>query len=77
MLTDSGSNHITHDIIGCAITVHKALGPGLLESAYAACLAFELTEVALSRLKPVPRLPQHHASRVLQSRHAGRWSGGR
>jgi GxxExxY protein len=56
MLTDTGSNHITHDIIGCAIKVHKALGPGLLESAYAACLAFELTECghAVEIKKPVP-----------------------
>jgi GxxExxY protein len=56
MLADTGSNHITHDIIGCAIKVHKALGPGLLESAYAACLAFELTECGhfVEAKKPVP-----------------------
>jgi GxxExxY protein len=35
-------NDITRIIIGCAIEVHKALGPGLLESAYEECLAFEL-----------------------------------
>ncbi len=35
---------ITDSIIGAAIEVHKALGPGLLESAYSACLAFELAE---------------------------------
>ena len=29
-------------VIGCAIDVHKALGPGLLESAYEQCLAHEL-----------------------------------
>ncbi len=45
MLVDpSGTNHITRDIIGRAIKVHKVLGPGLLESAYAACLALELTD---------------------------------
>lgn len=33
---------ITEKIIGAAIDVHRALGPGLLESAYQACLAFEL-----------------------------------
>ncbi|OGV82533.1 MAG: GxxExxY protein, partial [Lentisphaerae bacterium RIFOXYA12_64_32] len=31
-------------ILGSAIAVHRALGPGLLESAYEACLAFELLE---------------------------------
>jgi GxxExxY protein len=35
---------ITDQILGGAIAVHRALGPGLLESAYEACLAFELLE---------------------------------
>lgn len=38
-------NEISRDIIGCAMRVHSALGPGLLESAYEACLAFELRQV--------------------------------
>ncbi|MCC9602464.1 GxxExxY protein [Stieleria sp. JC731] len=33
---------LTREIIGAAIEVHKNLGPGLLESAYRACLAYEL-----------------------------------
>ena len=37
-------NQITEAIIGAAIEVHRSLGPGLLESAYEACLAFELIE---------------------------------
>ncbi len=35
-------NQISSEIIGAAIEVHKQLGPGLLESAYETCLAFEL-----------------------------------
>jgi GxxExxY protein len=35
-------NHITHEIIGAAMKVHTVLGPGLLESAYHACLVHEL-----------------------------------
>ncbi|MGA9640124.1 MAG: GxxExxY protein [Terriglobales bacterium] len=35
-------NAITEQIIGCAMEVHRVIGPGLLESAYEACLAFEL-----------------------------------
>jgi len=35
-------NELTEKIIGAAIEVHKALGPGLLESAYEECLAHEL-----------------------------------
>ena len=57
MLTDPfGTNHITGDIIASAIEVHKALGPGLLESAYAACLTLELTERGhiVEVKKPVP-----------------------
>ncbi len=39
---------ITGIIIGCAIEVHKKLGPGLLESSYLACLRYELNERGLS-----------------------------
>jgi GxxExxY protein len=45
MLTDPfGTNDITSDIIASAIEVHRALGPGLLESAYVACLTLELVQ---------------------------------
>jgi len=37
-------NDVTEAIIGAAICVHRELGPGLLESAYEACLAYELVE---------------------------------
>ena len=49
-------NEITERIIGCAIEVHKSLGPGLLESAYEECLAHELVLAGLNfeRQKPVP-----------------------
>ena len=33
---------MTEKVIGCAIEVHRILGPGLLESAYEECMAFEL-----------------------------------
>jgi len=36
------NNELTHAIIGAAIEVHRRLGPGLLESAYRACLGYEL-----------------------------------
>ena len=41
-------NAITEVIIGSAIAVHRTLGPGLLESAYEACLAYELAERGLA-----------------------------
>ena len=40
-------NELSKLIIGCALKVHKALGPGLLESAYEACLLYELTKLGL------------------------------
>jgi GxxExxY protein len=40
-------NQVTQTIIGAAIEVHRAIGPGLLESAYEACLVYELTERGL------------------------------
>lgn len=40
-------NQITETIIGCAIKVHSALGPGLLESAYQQCLFYELKKSGL------------------------------
>ena len=41
-------NEITGKIIGAAIAVHRVLGPGLLESAYEACLADELVRRGLA-----------------------------
>ena len=40
-------NEISQLIIGCAIKVHSALGPGLLESAYEECLYYELVKEGL------------------------------
>ena len=47
---------ITKVIIGCAIDVHKELGPGLLESAYEECLYYELQKAGLSveKQKAIP-----------------------
>ncbi|WP_019026667.1 GxxExxY protein [Colwellia piezophila] len=38
---------LTQKVIGCAIEVHKELGPGLLESSYESCLLFELNEAGI------------------------------
>ncbi len=47
---------LTRKIIGAAIEVHRHLGPGLLESAYETCLAYELEQLGLmvERQKPLP-----------------------
>lgn len=47
---------VTEKIIGCAIEVHRQLGPGLLESAYEECLVYEMNRLGLhiDRQKAVP-----------------------
>lgn len=52
----SGINQTTGKIIGACIKVHRTLGPGLLESAYEACVGYELTKLGLQfeRQRPVP-----------------------
>ncbi|MBU0716990.1 MAG: GxxExxY protein [Planctomycetes bacterium] len=49
-------NEITEEVIGAAIAVHRLLGPGLLESAYEACLAYELADrgLAVEEQKSLP-----------------------
>ncbi len=47
-------NEISQKIIGCAIEVHKVLGPGLLESAYQECLSYELEKSGLNVQKQTP-----------------------
>jgi GxxExxY protein len=49
-------NWITEKIIGCAVEVHKSLGPGLLESAYLECLYYDLKNSGLDveKQKPIP-----------------------
>ena len=50
-----GWNEVTRAVIGGAIEVHRAMGPGLLESTYEACLEYELLERGLrcERQKPL------------------------
>jgi len=48
------TNELTGAIIGAAIEVHRRLGPGLLESAYRACLAYELRKRGFEVRQEVP-----------------------
>lgn len=47
-------NEISGQVIGAAITVHQELGPGLLESAYESCLAYELRQRGLTVEEQIP-----------------------
>jgi GxxExxY protein len=55
-------NHLSNVIISAALRVHTEVGPGMLESAYEACLFFELTEHGLSveRQKALPLVYRGH-----------------
>ena len=56
-------DELSKRVIGCAIEVHRALGPGLLESAYRQCLAHELSSPSSIRME-VP-LPVHYKEVLL------------
>lgn len=47
-------NDLTSEIIGAAIEVHRRLGPGILESAYRACLAYELRKRGFNVVEECP-----------------------
>ncbi len=49
-------DELSNRVIGCAIAVHRALGPGLLESAYEQCLARELalSDIEFQVQTPLP-----------------------
>lgn len=55
-------NEVTRQIIGAAVEVHRALGPGLLESSYETCLALELRErrLRVERQKGLPLVYKAH-----------------
>ena len=55
---------VTEKIIGCAIEVHRALGPGLLESAYEKCLAFELGQHGIPFRRQVPVPVEYKGARI-------------
>jgi GxxExxY protein len=58
-MDEAQMKELTSKIIGAAIAVHRELGPGLLESAYEACLAFELTQMGLKVEQQKPLLVRY------------------
>lgn len=67
-VTDDQIEALTETIIGCAIEVHKALGPGLLESVYRECLILELRasrlEIEIERYVPLDYKGQRIRSKL-------------
>jgi GxxExxY protein len=64
-------NQLTERVIGAAIKIHRRLGPGLLESAYETCLAFELRELGL-QVEQVTRLASRTSDQLPRCRFK-RW----
>lgn len=64
MVTQEYVNDIAYRIVGCAIEVHRFLGPGLLESIYESCLIDELVHKGLN-VKSQLLLPVHYKGREL------------
>jgi PD-(D/E)XK nuclease superfamily len=53
-IDENGLNRLAKAILDAAFAVHTELGPGLLESTYKACLAYELTKRGIRALLEVP-----------------------
>jgi GxxExxY protein len=67
MITQKHINEISYKIIGCAIEVHKHLGPGLLESVYEPCFIDEMTNAGLN-VKSQIYVPVHYKGKDLGGR---------
>ena len=61
---DAMDDPLTYRIIGCAIRVHRALGPGLLESLYEECIKVELARDGMS-FRSHPRIAVPYEGRIL------------
>ena len=61
-------NALTHRVIGCAIEVHRQLGPGLLESVYETCLCEELALAGIPFLRQW-RIPVVYRGRALDAHY--------
>ena len=65
-ITQKYINDLAYEIVGCAIEVHKHLGPGLLESVYEKCLIQELKEQGLL-VKSQIRVPIYYKDTLLDN----------
>jgi GxxExxY protein len=70
-------NDIATRIIGCAIEVHREMGPGLLESIYEECLVKELRDTGLSVQRQVPLPVIYKGERLKNDLRLDIWVEGR
>jgi len=57
-------DRIASEIVDSSFRIHKSLGPGLLESAYEACLEYELNKRGLDVLRQVPQPIHYHGIKI-------------
>jgi GxxExxY protein len=57
-------NEVGERVLGCAVEVHRVLGPGLLENAYEACLSFELSKAGLLHKRQLALPVVHKGTRI-------------
>jgi GxxExxY protein len=71
-----GFSELSNRVIGCAIEVHKLLGPGLLESTYQQCLAHELSlnHIGFKMEYPIPVEYKGVVSFVVNKKHFVKYS---
>ena len=63
-VTQKEINQLAYEIVGCAIEVHKHLGPGLLESIYEKCLVEEIENRGFNAVSQLP-VPIHYKGKLL------------
>ena len=66
MITQKYINQISYQVIGCAMEVHKQLGPGLLESVYEECMIEELRLKGLS-VQAQQKVPLFYRGKALKT----------
>ena len=66
MITQKEINDLAYSIVGCAIEVHKNIGPGLLESVYQKCLIEELRQLGFD-VKSQVWIPVNYKGKILES----------
>jgi len=64
MMENAHDNQLTSEIIGAAIEVHRAIGPGLLESAYEECMSSELNSRNLAHRRQVSLPVEYKGKRL-------------
>ena len=67
-MNELGMNQLTEQVIGAAIAVHRAIGPGFLEATYAKALAVEFRHLGISFVQEAPVLMNYRGESIGEGR---------